>query len=142
MAPARIIISAADIAFIRTAAARAFPRECCGLLVGAGEETITVAEVVAAANTASDKETHFTIDPQLQFDTLRATRAHGTRIVGHYHSHPNGRATPSTEDLAMAVDDSIWVVVAVSTAGSEALRAFVRDSGAAEFRELAVTPGG
>ena len=142
MAPARITISAADIAFIRAAAAQAFPCECCGLLVGAGEETIAIAEVVVAANTASDKEAHFTIDPQLQFDTLRAARAHGTRIVGHYHSHPNGRATPSTEDLAMAVDDSIWVVVAVSATGAGALRAFVRDSGASGFRELAVTSDG
>jgi proteasome lid subunit RPN8/RPN11 len=142
MAPTRITLSAADIGFIRDAAAQAFPEECCGLLIGAGEEIVAVSAVVAAPNSASDREKHFEIDPQLQFDTLRATRECGARIVGHYHSHPNGRATPSAEDLAMAADDAVWVIVAVTPSGAGALRAFVHDPGAGRFTQIALTSAG
>jgi proteasome lid subunit RPN8/RPN11 len=142
MLPTRIVLSNADLAFICDAAERAFPEECCGLLVGTGEEAVTVTEVVAGENTAADKETHFAIDPQLQFDTLRAGRERGLRVVGHYHSHPNGRATPSAEDLAMAVDASVWLIVAVTASGADAPRAFVCDDGAGRVREIAVTRAG
>ena len=138
MAPTRIVLSPADIASIRNAAERAFPHECCGLLVGSGEEVVAVTDVVAAANVAGDRVRHFAIDPQLQFDTLRAARERGLRIVGHYHSHPNGRATPSAEDLAMVADNAVWVIVAVTASGALAPRAFAGDPGGEEFTEVAV----
>jgi proteasome lid subunit RPN8/RPN11 len=139
MTPKRLTLFAGDIAFIRNAAATAFPDECCGLLVGTGDELVIVSEVVAAPNSAGDKRKHFAIDPQLQFDTLRASRDRGLRVVGHYHSHPNGRATPSAEDLAMAYDDSVWVIVPVTLSQAGMPRAFVRGIGGAGFTEIALS---
>jgi proteasome lid subunit RPN8/RPN11 len=61
------------------------------------------------------------------------------RIIGHYHSHPDGQAAPSVHDLAMAHDpEAIWVVVAASPDNISAPRAFQRPRDAAAFQEIAV----
>jgi len=111
-APARTLILPAPLAArILDHAARASAAECCGLLIGGGEGDIRVAEIAPAANCAADPTRRFEIDPQVQFDWLRRLRGSRRRIVGHYHSHPGGPATPSAHDLAMAHDpEAIWVI--------------------------------
>src|SRR5262245_48041737 len=86
-------------AAIRQAAAAAYPHECCGLLLGEGEGDVTVTKVIPVPNVAEDPRRAFAIDPQMQFDLLRATRGQTQRIIGHYHSHPDGQAAPSVHDL-------------------------------------------
>ena len=75
------------------------PRECCGLLLGRGDE---VAEARRARNVASSPETRFVIDPKDHIDARRDGRARGLEILGFYHSHPHGAAVPSATDLAEA----------------------------------------
>ena len=91
---AQIALTAAQRATLRRVAVEAFPNECCGLLVGTGERTVTVSELVPVANVAARPESRFEVDPQVQFDLLRQLRGSDLRIVGHYHSHPNGVAEP------------------------------------------------
>ena len=82
------------------AAARAYPRECCGLIEGIehsdGWQALAVHET---ANVATEPERRFLIDPQAQFDLLRRLRSSERRIVGCFHSHPDGTAAPSARDL-------------------------------------------
>jgi len=123
--PVRLILSKAQDADLRLAAAKAFPHECCGLLVGYGEAEVTVTRVVSATNRADDPARAFLIDPQVQFDQLRALRGGPERVVGHYHSHPNGRAHLSHHDLAMADDpEAVWVVIATAEGKAVDPRAF------------------
>jgi proteasome lid subunit RPN8/RPN11 len=92
-------------------AEKAFPAECCGLLIGRGQSLITVTNVVAVENQA-ESQNRFLIDPQCQFDWMRKLRGTNERIVGLYHSHPNGRTTPSSHDAEMAIDpDQLWLIV-------------------------------
>jgi proteasome lid subunit RPN8/RPN11 len=44
----------------------------------------------------------------------RNVRAQGRHVIGHYHSHPNGRAEPSRpRDAARAVENGqIWLIIA------------------------------
>jgi proteasome lid subunit RPN8/RPN11 len=134
----QLILSAAQEAALKAAAESAAPRECCGLLVGHGRERVTVTEVVAAANIAEDAARRFMIDPQVQFDVMRRLRGSEERIVGHYHSHPNGNTTLSAHDLAMADDPgAIWVVVALDIRGKAGTpAAFVCRDGKAETAEI------
>ncbi len=70
-------------------------------------------EAVAAPNVSRAPETRFEIDPAALFAALRAERAGGARLVGYYHSHPGGDATPSAVDAAQAApDDRLWLIVA------------------------------
>ena len=48
-------------------------------------------------------------------------------MIGIYHSHPNGRATPSDTDLAQAWQiGKIWVIAALSVDTPLSLGAFLR----------------
>ncbi len=140
--PARVILRLPRLfaAAIAETAAAAYPEECCGLLIGAAQGgDLDVTDVVPAANTAPNRLTHFAIHPQLQFDTLRGLRVTGGRIVGHYHSHPDGDSVPSAHDLAMACDaEAVWVVVGTSAAQARPLKAYVRPMGAESFREIPI----
>ncbi|MCB2108834.1 MAG: M67 family metallopeptidase [Rhodobacteraceae bacterium] len=119
---------------ISAAARDAWPLECCGLLIGSGDEDISITEIVSAANVSETPGERFAIDPQVQFDTLRRFRDSDSRIVGHFHSHPNGEPRPSKHDIAMAYDpNAIWVVVAIPKQGQCTLAAYTieQSSGAA-----------
>ena len=85
-------------------------REVCGLLLGDEGE---IAQVVAASNVSPEPETRFEIDPAILFSAIRDERSGGPRVIGHYHSHPNGVAAPSTRDAADAgATVRLWLVVA------------------------------
>lgn len=83
--------------------------EVCGLLIGTGE-TIEVA--VPAPNVAENQRRMFEIDPKTLLAEHRRARTQGHRILGHYHSHPGGRSTPSLRDAANALHDgAIWIII-------------------------------
>lgn len=90
-------------------AASAAPEEACGLLLG---KDGLIIEARLAANVAADRRRHFEIDPQALIDAWRAERAGGLRLIGYYHSHPGGVATPSATDREMAPGDGkVWAIV-------------------------------
>ncbi|MGN6821147.1 MAG: Mov34/MPN/PAD-1 family protein [Sphingomonas sp.] len=106
----RLEISREALAGIRAAAAAAHPEEACGLLFGKDglidgwQETRNVAE---------NRDAEFEIDPTMLFAALRAERAGGPKLVGYWHSHPNGWVEPSARDLDQAgLDEKIWIIVA------------------------------
>jgi proteasome lid subunit RPN8/RPN11 len=99
----------------------AYPRECCGLLEGAGAR---ITALHPARNLAEEPD-RFEIDPAEQFRLMRE----GRRIVGCYHSHPDGRAEPSPRDAEHAGEAGfLWLICA------DTLGAFVWDG--ARFRPL------
>jgi proteasome lid subunit RPN8/RPN11 len=98
-------------AIIVEEAARAYPLEACGLLLGGADGVL--AQVVPCANVAPDPARHFEIDPAALIAALRAERGGGVRVLGYYHSHPSGKPAPSPIDAAMAARDGrIWAIVA------------------------------
>lgn len=106
----KLQISSSHLAFLRDAAAAAPQEEVCGLLLGQGQR---VDRLVPARNVAADPARSFEIDPATLLATHRAARADGLRVVGHWHSHPNGRAEPSARDAARASDNGqIWLIIA------------------------------
>lgn len=105
-------ISSCVIALIQQAAAEAAPLEACGLLFGAdGVERASV-----TANVSDDPARRFEIDPGALIAALKAARAGGETVIGYWHSHPAGDATPSATDAEMAAaDGKLWVIVAGET---------------------------
>ena len=120
------------------AAARvAFPNECCGLMEGerAGE-TIRVLALHPTANLAGDPAAGFEIDPAAHIALRCTLRGTGRSVVGCYHSHPNGRPTPSERDRASGCEEGfVWVIAAVA-GGDVTLAAFEGPS----FRALPLVP--
>ena len=86
-------------------------REVCGILFT--RETGAVVAAQRCDNVAADPARRFEIDPVALIAAHRAARRGGPVIVGHYHSHPGGSATPSIADAAAAAPDgSVWLIVA------------------------------
>lgn len=83
-------------------------REVCGLLLGSDERIETA---IAAPNVSPHPERMFEIDPATLIATQRAAREGGSRVVGHYHSHPSGSARPSLDDEAAAEPDRLWLIL-------------------------------
>lgn len=108
------------------AAAAAPDREVCGLLFGAAGR---IDRAEPAANVAAHPQDSFEIDPRALFAALRAERGGGERLIGHYHSHPNGRAEPSPRDLAAAEPGRMWLII-----GGGVARLWIVENG--RFREL------
>lgn len=97
------------VQFLLAEAGAAYPRECCGILLGEGGR---ISAIVPAANVHPDPERHFEIDPRALIDAHRAMRAGGPEVAGYYHSHPSGRAEPSATDQALAAGDGkIWAII-------------------------------
>jgi proteasome lid subunit RPN8/RPN11 len=118
---------------ILNAAARSYPRECCGLIEGVSREDGWHATAVhEAANVAENPTRHFQIDPQAQFDLMRALRGSDRRIIGCFHSHPDGMPAPSATDRSHASEsDFLWLIVGGSAEGGLTLGVhhFVEETG-------------
>lgn len=106
----RLKISREALAGIRAEVAAAHPAEACGLLFG---EAGTIDDWQVSRNVAEYPEKEFEIDPATLFAALRAERSGGARLIGYWHSHPNGTAEPSERDRETAQNDGkVWLILA------------------------------
>ena len=102
------------------------PRECCGLLIGAGESVLRSAR----AKNLDASETRYSIDPEDHFTAIRSARADHLEVIGAYHSHPKGAPVPSATDIGEANSGSDFLYVIVSLV-DEDVRAYRIDQGLA-----------
>jgi proteasome lid subunit RPN8/RPN11 len=97
------------------------PRECCGLLEGRREGSRFHILALHPVENLAQRADRFEMDPRGHFTAQKAARAAGNRIIGCYHSHPNGQAVPSAADLEGAgEEDFLWLIAA-----DESFAAFV-----------------
>jgi proteasome lid subunit RPN8/RPN11 len=114
----------------------AHPHECCGLLFGTPDR---IEQARPCRNVADDPARTFEIDPAALIAAERAARNGGARLIGHYHSHPNGRAEPSPRDAADAARDGrLWLIIAAGQIG--AWRAVVGGALYDAFDPLEIVP--
>ncbi len=119
-----ILIAPTHLDQMTRAAEAAYPRECCGLLVGKDTKDgfVTITKVVASNNVhPTGGNDRFEVDPRVRFDLMRELGEIGDkpksyeRIIGHYHSHPNHSAEPSAHDLACAFEPAlVWVIIGLN----------------------------
>lgn len=84
--------------------------EVCGLLLGDADR---IDAILPSANVAATPATRFEIDPATLIAAHRRARSGGRAVMGHYHSHPSGDATPSPRDAADAIEnDVLWLIAA------------------------------
>ncbi len=119
-----------------------YPEEACGLLIGRRDPAaIVVTQVVPSPNRSPAPRTSFEIDTKLRLDVTRELRGGPTAVVGLYHSHPEGDATPSATDRDRAWEpDLVWVIVALDRGRVAALAAHALDPAGASpaFRPIAI----
>ena len=102
---------------ILTHAENSLPDECCGLI--ATEEGAV--RFAYPLTNADPSPTTFTVDPLEHFGAMRHAERQGWEITGVFHSHPDGEATPSPTDVAMAWDPD-WIHLVVGGGELSAFR--------------------
>lgn len=90
----------------------AAPEEACGLVVSRGEKHF---RLIRAKNLDQYPRANFTLDPEAWLKVGE----HET-VIGIYHSHPHGPATPSVMDLTACERGTLpWYIVSPGTGGHE-----------------------
>jgi proteasome lid subunit RPN8/RPN11 len=81
----------------------AYPRECCGLLLGTltgDDERVATVAIPCRNAYEGDQSDRFTIDPADQLAAQKRARAEDLEVLGFFHSHPDCDAYFSATDLA------------------------------------------
>ena len=138
--PAKTLDLSQPLAERVVAAARfSFPSGCCGLIEGIDTQGGWRAlDVHRTENLAGDPKCRFLIDPQAQFALLRGLRNSGRdsgrRIIGCFHSHPNGREGPSERDRASAEEEAfVWLIASGDPSAGFVLSAHIFDASSRTF---------
>ncbi|RME62211.1 MAG: M67 family peptidase [Alphaproteobacteria bacterium] len=138
-------MKAAHRATIAAVSRAAWPREACGLALGSriGVHDYRIVRLVEVANILAEAvPDRFEMDPKALLAQHRAARAQGLAVIGHFHSHPNGRPVPSATDAQWAHEPGVlWLIQALDATAIGPLAAF-RATGAgpraAPFCPLAI----
>jgi proteasome lid subunit RPN8/RPN11 len=120
-----------------------FPRECCGLIEGIGDDGVVEAVALHPARNLATRADRFEIHPADHFAALKSARNNRRRLVGCYHSHPGGRPWPSDTDRQGAGEDGfLWLIAALDDpTGSVSLGAFTYFCSPATFRPTDLRSG-
>ncbi len=120
---------------IRTEAARAYPAEGCGALLGPAEAAVS--EIVPLANMeASTSRTRFTVSPLDYLAAEDRADARGLKLLGFWHSHPDHPARPSPTDRAYAWPGLLTVVIGVERGDPREMTAWDVPGQEEPFRQL------
>ncbi len=112
---------------LRRHAERAYPHECCGVLLGVLEAAATrVSSITEAQNAeAENPGTRYHLAPAELVRIALHARREGLEIVGFYHSHPDHPAQWSATDLAEAHWlGCSYVITSVVSGHAEATQSF------------------
>jgi proteasome lid subunit RPN8/RPN11 len=136
---------------IQTFAERAYPAECCGLLLGqikrdrvevskvllevwntpnAWEKALAegaLPDMVLSTGQHLAKTERYWIDPQDLLTAQRDARDRGLTVLGVYHSHPDHPAIPSECDRSLAWAEYSYLIVSVQQGRAAAIRCWSLD---------------
>ena len=115
---------------MESAAKKAYPCECCGILVGKKSEKgeIEVTEIREASNQFhGQKSVHFQINPLFVYHLEQEIEASGLEIVGVYHSHPDCPAILSKEDENYMIPGLEYVIMSVKNGEVVDVKSYQRD---------------
>ncbi|MBI4446424.1 MAG: M67 family metallopeptidase [Acidobacteria bacterium] len=96
-------------------AERAYPHECCGILVGSRQDPAKVVErLVPAENQRKDSlANRYLIAPEFTRSIEKKLAGSGLEILGFFHSHPDVPARPSEFDRDHAWPWYSYLIVSV-----------------------------
>lgn len=112
---------------VRWQGERAYPAECCGVLVGTAGKVKEVVRLVPVRNRRTDDPHRYLIAP----DDLRRIEAElrslRQDVLGCYHSHPDHPAVPSAFDVSEAWPWYSYLIVRVDGGQAADVASWVLD---------------
>jgi proteasome lid subunit RPN8/RPN11 len=112
-------ISKESMQSIKGFAAKGYPYETCGVMLGESEGLKNkVSRILELANINEERANdRFEMDPDEMFAAQEEARGAGEEIVGIWHSHPDHPAQPSQTDLNQAWPQWSYVIASVEKQG-------------------------
>ena len=93
-----------------------YPFECCGFLSGKERnQSLRIDSSHSCYNISDKPREEFLIDPLCHIRLQKSLRSKNCKILGVYHSHPNGNIELSKKDMDYFNDyNLLWFIVAIS----------------------------
>ena len=116
---------------MESAAKKAYPCECCGILVGTrtnGEIEFIEAREATNQTQGNAQNTHFVIDPLDLYQIEKELDGSGQEIVGIFHSHPDCKAILSDEDRKYMVPGLVYTILSVTANDVVDVKSYTRKS--------------
>lgn len=120
---------------IRREAARAYPAEGCGALIGPAEGAVSETQPLLNREEASPR-TRFTVSPRDYLAAEDLADDRGLKLLGFWHSHPDHPARPSPTDRAYAWPGLLTLVIAVDRGEPGEMTAWEVPGQEEPFRQL------
>ena len=123
-----------------------WPEEACALLIGErlGMQEISISRVALSENVAEDRKRYFEVDPRVRISLEKELRGQPEKLVGLYHSHPEGPAAPSKTDETMIYEKELcWLIAFGGVDGIREMKGYLPapEAGFTEA-ELSIGPNG
>jgi proteasome lid subunit RPN8/RPN11 len=132
-----IVLSAEWSAAIRAEGERAYPNECCGVLLGVmdegGKKQMSGIIPIENAREAEEQYHRFRIEAEDLMKAELAARKQGWEVLGFYHSHPDHPACPSDYDREYALPFYSYVIVSVERGKAAELTSWELTADRGEF---------
>lgn len=115
------------------------PNECCGMVGGVGGE----ANVVIRVKNAAASPLRYEMDPQEQYDALKAIEDGGGELLAIYHSHTKSAAYPSQTDVNQAVawPEQVYLIVSLEDPEAPEVKGYLLSDLRIADAEVTVTGG-
>ena len=99
------------------------PNECCGMVGGKDGE----ASVVIRVSNSAASPLRYEMDPQEQYNALKAIEDEGGELLAIYHSHTKSAAYPSQTDVNQAVSwpEQIYLIVSLADEGAPDVKGYL-----------------
>jgi len=132
-----LILTPEQEKIVRTDGERAYPNECCGVLIGeidkAGVKITKHARPIINARDGSEQYNRFLITPEDMLRAEQIARSMKLDVIGFYHSHPDHPSAPSGYDKDHALPFYSYIIVAVEKGKSEELTSWELTADRADF---------
>jgi proteasome lid subunit RPN8/RPN11 len=127
---------------IQEHAERAYPEECCGVLLGtAAAGSRDVREILAIDNSQDhNRHRRFLVTPEQYRAAERAAGEKSLEILGFYHSHPDHPAVPSAFDTEHALPWFVYVIVRVEGGRATDVTAWMLEEDRRRFAPRSIHP--
>lgn len=132
-----LVIPVALARQIEAEGAKAYPNECCGIMIGrdeGGKRVVERLEPVANEFEAGEQYHRFLITPAVLMRAEKLAGRVGKLVLGFYHSHPDHPARPSEYDREHAWPFYSYVIVAITKREPTDMTSWVLDEQTETFR--------
>ncbi len=90
------------------------PNECCGILLAEEGDVSTLSLALRAENgEGACPEHRYVLGHKAHLKAVEMEASGAARIIGYYHSHPQGSTKPSHRDTGQAVADVTYLIIGV-----------------------------